>query len=237
MRIQSSSAVGCAEQREAHPTGTHEIIMQLNLNQILIKPGHTLLLKDINWSTFEQVLEELGEHRGSRLSYRQGWLEIMVPLAEHEASKEIIGDLVKILLEEFNLEFWALGSTTFKNKAMLQAVEPDECFYIQHEAAVRGKQRLDLTVDPPPDLAIEIDITSRIRLDNYEQLGVPELWRYNGEQLEIKVLQDGRYITSKTSSYFPKLPLLEMIPKYVKQSQAAGRNATMKAFRSFLSHQ
>ena len=208
--------------------------MQLNFNQLLIPPGQTLLLKDINWSTFEQLLAELGEHRASRLSYNQGWLEIMVPLAEHEADKEIIGDLVKILLEEFNLEFWALGSTTFKNEMMVQALEPDACFYIQHESAVRGKKRLDLTVDPPPDLAIEIDITSQTRFNNYEQLGVLELWRYNGEQLEINVLQTGRYITSPTSIHFPKLPLLEFIPKYVKQTQVMGRNVTMKAFRDWV---
>jgi Uma2 family endonuclease len=150
--------------------------MQLTFNQIIIPPGHTVLLKDINWSAFEEILAELGEHRAARLSYSQGRLEIMVPLAEHESDKKIIGNLVEILLEEFNLEFWALGSTTFKNEQMIQAVEPDECFYIQHEAAVRGKKRLDLTIDPPPDLAIEIDITSRTQFDNYEQLGVLELW-------------------------------------------------------------
>ena len=211
--------------------------MQLNFNQLLIPPGQTLLLKDINWSTFEQLLAELGEHRAARLSYSQGWLEIMVPLAEHESDKKIISNLVEILLEEFNLEFWALGSTTFKNEQMVQAVEPDECFYIQHEAAVRGKKRLDLSIDPPPDLAIEIDITSRTQFDNYEQLGVLELWRYDGERLEIKVLQNGRYVTATTSRYFPQLPLLEVIPNWIKQSQAMGRNTTMKAFREWARNQ
>jgi Uma2 family endonuclease len=211
--------------------------MQLTFSQIIIPPGHTVLLKDINWSAFEEILAELGEHRAARLSYSQGQLEIMVPLAEHESDKKIIGNLVEILLEEFNLEFWALGSTTFKNEQMIQAVEPDECFYIQHEAAVRGKKRLDLTLDPPPDLAIEIDITSRTQFDNYEQLGVLELWRYDGEQLEIKVLQNGRYVTPTTSTYFPQLPLLEVIPNWVKQSQEIGRNTTMKAFREWVRNQ
>lgn len=211
--------------------------MQLTFNQIIISPGHTLLLKDINWLTFEQLLDELGEHRASRLSYSQGWLEIMVPLAEHEDGKEIIGDLIKIILEEMKIEFRALGSTTFKNEPMAQAVEPDECFYIQHEAVVRGKKRLDLTIDPPPDLAIEIDITSRTRFDNYQRLGVPELWRYNGELLEIMVLQEGQYITSQTSIHFPQLPLLEAIPNAVKQSREVGRNTTMSAFREWVRSQ
>jgi Uma2 family endonuclease len=208
--------------------------MQLTFNQIVIPPGRNLLLKDIDWSTLEELLEELGETRAARLSYSQGMLEIMVPLAEHEAGKEIIGDLVKVILEEWGIDFWALGSTTFKNPAMAQAIEADACFYIQHEAVIRGKKRIDLTVDPPPDLAIEIDISSRTRFDNYEKLGVPELWRYDGEHLEINVLQNGHYVISATSIHFPQFPLVEAIPQYVKQSQSVGRNATMKAFRAWV---
>ncbi|BAP55432.1 hypothetical protein THII_1135 [Thioploca ingrica] len=208
--------------------------MQLTFNQIVIPPGRNLLLKDIDWSTLEELLEELGETRAARLSYSQGMLEIMVPLAEHEAGKEIIGDLVKVILEEWGIDFWALGSTTFKNSAMAQAIEADACFYIQHEAMVRGKKRIDLTNDPPPDLAIEIDISSRTRFDNYEKLGVPELWRYDGEHLEINVLQNGHYVTSATSIHFPQFPLVEAIPQYMKQSQSVGRNATMKAFRAWV---
>jgi len=101
---------------------------------------------------------------------------------------------------------------------MEQAIEADDCFYIQPEALIRGQKRIDLTVDPPPDLAIEIDITSRTRLDNYEKLGVPELWRYDGENLEINILQNGRYVISAASIYFPQLPLREVIPHYIKQS-------------------
>jgi Uma2 family endonuclease len=211
--------------------------MQLTFNQIVIPPGRNLLLKDIDWSTLEELLEELGETRAARISYSRGMLEVMVPLAEHEDGKEIIGDLVKIILEEMNIEFRALGSTTFKNEQMAQAIEADACFYIQHEAVVRGKKRIDLTVDPPPDLAIEIDISSRTRFDNYEKLGVPELWRYDGDNLEINVLQNSRYVTSATSIHFPQFPLVEAISQYVKQSQSVGRNATMKAFRAWVRSQ
>ena len=208
--------------------------MQLSFKQIVILPGQNLLLKDISWSTLEELLEELGESRAARISYSRGMLEVMVPLAEHESDKEIMGNLVEILLEELDIEFWALGSTTFKNEAMSGAVEPDKCLYIQHEAWVRGKKRIDLTVDPPPDLAIEIDITSRTRFDNYEKLGVPELWRYDGEQLEINRLQNGCYVTFSSSGYFPQFPLVTAIPQYVKQSQIMGRNVTMKAFRAWV---
>jgi Uma2 family endonuclease len=208
--------------------------MQLTFNQIVIPPGRNLLLKDIDWSTLEELLAELGESRAARISYSRGMLEVMVPLAKHESDKELIGNLVEILLEELDIDFWALGSTTFKNEPMARAIEPDKCLYIQHEAMVRGKKRIDLTNDPPPDLAIEIDISSRTRFDNYEKLGVPELWRYDGDNLEINVLQNGRYVTSATSIHFPQLPLVEAIPQYVKQSQSMGRNATMKAFRAWV---
>jgi Uma2 family endonuclease len=208
--------------------------MQLNFNQILLQPGQALLLKDIDWSMFEALLEELGDERATRISYSGGMLEIMTPLAIHESDKELIGDLIKIILEEMNLEFWALGSTTFKNAQMAQAVEPDQCFYIAHETAVRKKERIDLTVDPPPDLAIEIDITARSRFDNYEKLGVPEVWRYDGKNLEINVLQEGCYVVAERSRLFPHLPLRAIIPDAIAQSHETGRNATMRKFRAWV---
>ena len=211
--------------------------MQLNFNQILRQPGQNLLLKDISWAMFQQLLEDLGDERAARISYSGGMLEIMTPLAIHESDKKIIGNLVEILLEEMKLDFWALGSTTFQNPQMAQAVEPDESFYIRHEAAVRGKERIDLTVDPPPDLAIEIDITARTRFDNYEKLGVPELWRYDGKNLEINVLQEGRYVLTERSRLFPQLPLREIIPAYVAKSRELGRNAALGEFRAWIREQ
>jgi Uma2 family endonuclease len=208
--------------------------MQLELNQLIVPPGHQLLLKDISWQMFEKILEELGETRAARVSYSKGMLEIMTPLAEHEDDKVIIGDLVKALLEELEIEFRSLGSTTFKNEAMAQAVEADDCFYIQNEAVIRGKKRIDLSVDPPPDLAIEVDITSRTKFNNYEALRVPELWRYNGRKLQINVLQEGKYLESDTSYNFPNLPIGEVIHQYVEQSRIIGRNSTMKTFRNWV---
>jgi Uma2 family endonuclease len=208
--------------------------MQLELNQLIVPPGHQLLLKDISWQMFEKILEELGETRAARVSYSKGMLEIMTPLAEHEDDKVIIGDLVKALLEELEIEFRSLGSTTFKNEAMAQAVEADDCFYIQNEAVIRGKNRIDLSVDPPPDLAIEVDITSRTKFNNYEALRVPELWRYNGRKLQINVWQEGKYVESDTSYNFPNLPIGEVIHQYVEQSKIVGRNSTMKTFRNWV---
>jgi len=208
--------------------------MPLEFSQLTLSPGSELLVKNVNWAMFENILVEIGETAAARLSYNNGLLEIMAPLPEHEDDKEIIGDLIKLLLEELQVEFRTLGSTTFKHQLMQYGVEPDQCFYIQHELVIRGKKRLDLTIDPPPDLALEIDLTSRTHFDNYEKLGVPELWRYDGKTLEIHVLQDGRYQVSKTSLHFPRLPLIEAIPYYVERSKVIGRNATMREFRRWL---
>ncbi|CCI18913.1 conserved hypothetical protein [Microcystis aeruginosa PCC 9807] len=208
--------------------------MQLALEQIIVNPGQQLLLKELNWQKFETILSELGESRASRLSYSNGILEIMVPLPEHEKDKEIISYMVQFLLEVLNIDFEPLGSTTFKNERMNQAVEPDACFYIKNYQAVIGKNRLNLESDPPPDLVLEIDITSRTYLDNYRQLGVPELWRYTQSGLQINLLQEGEYIESLSSPNFPQIPIIELINQFVKQSQQLGRSKAIRNFKNWL---
>ncbi|NJN87749.1 MAG: Uma2 family endonuclease [Leptolyngbyaceae cyanobacterium SL_7_1] len=205
--------------------------MLLELKRITVPPGQRVLLNSISWQEFETILNELGEHRAARVAYANGTLEIMTPLPEHEVSKVLIGDLLKALLEELNIEFWCLGSTTFKHELMNQGIEPDDCFYIQNEAAIRGRDRLDLTIDPPPDLAIEVDVTSRTHPAIYQVLGVPELWRFEKAQLQINVLQAGQYVEVEFSPNFPDLPLRQMIPEYLQQAKTIGRNKTMRLFR------
>ncbi|MBO1062962.1 MAG: hypothetical protein AN483_20040 [Aphanizomenon flos-aquae MDT14a] len=208
--------------------------MLLELKRIHVPPGQRVLLENVTWKELETIIAELGEHRAARIAYDRGILEIMSPLPEHEDNKEIISDLVKALLEELNIEFRCLGSTTFKNQFMEQGIEPDQCFYIQNEAVIRGKKRLDLTIDPPPDLALEIDITSRTHLNIYEGLKVPEVWRFENGILQINILENGVYMESKSSLNFPNLPLIAVIPQYLENSRTIGRNATLKAFRNWL---
>ncbi|MFM5980062.1 MAG: Uma2 family endonuclease [Sphaerospermopsis kisseleviana] len=208
--------------------------MLLELQQIIVHPGQQMLLKDISWQQLENILEEMGEKRAARISYSNGWLEIMVPLPEHEKDKEIVGDLVKILLEILNVDFEPFGSTTLKDERMRQAVEPDTSFYIQNQAAVIGKNRIDLNIDPPPDLAIEIDITSRTQFENYQILGVPELWRYKKQGLEIFFLQDGKYVKSPSSPNFPHIPIVDLVNEYVQQCLTIGRSQAMRNFRSWV---
>ncbi len=208
--------------------------MLLKVKRIIVPPGQTVVLENISWQEFEAILEDLGESRGSRIAYDNGKLEIMTPLPKHEANKEYISDFVKVLLEELNIEFCPLGSTTFKNQIMFKGIEPDSCFYIQNEAVIRGENRLDLTIDPPPDLALEIDITNRSHPEIYQSLGVPELWQYKKGELKFLLLVNGKYIESETSFNFS---LLKIIPQYLNQCRAEGRNKGMNAFRSWIREQ
>jgi Uma2 family endonuclease len=208
--------------------------MLLEFKRITVPPGQKILLNNVSWQEFETILEELGEHRAARVAYADGTLEIMTPLPEHEVSRILISNFVEALLEEMDIEFWCLGSTTFKNQLMQQGIEPDNCFYIQNEAAVRGKDRLDLTIDPPPDLAIEVDVTSRTHPQIYQSLGVPELWRFEKGQLHINVLQTGQYVEVEFSPNFPNLPLKQAILDYSQQAKTVGRNKTMRAFRQWV---
>ena len=211
-----------------------EETMQVLLEQIIGPPGEQLLMTDVSWQMYEEILEELEKHPGSRINYSQGFLEIIFPLPEHEDDKVMLADFVKVLLEEIDIEFRSLGSTTFKRETMKQGLEADSCFYIENEAAIRGKKRIDLAVEPPPDLAIEIDITARTRLNNYQALGVRELWRFDGTQLEINLLREGQYVRALESPHFPGFPLIEALPEYLERSKIEGRNKVMKAFRAWV---
>ena len=211
--------------------------MLLEVSRIIVPPGQTVILENVSWNEFEAILKDLGESRSSRIAYDRGKLEIMTPLPEHEVNKVYISNFLEILLEELDIEFCPLGSTTFKNQAIFKGIEPDSCFYIQNEAAVRGKNRLDLSIDPPPDLALEIDITNRSHLDIYQALGVPELWQYRSGKLKFLILTNGKYIKSEASLNFPNFSLLQVIPRYLNQCRTEGRNKGMRAFRGWVREQ
>ena len=119
-----------------------------------------VLLQNISWQLFESLLQEMGEQRSTRLAYHKGKLELMTPLWEHEDSKRVIERLIDTFTEEINIDVRMGGSVTLKRSEMSAGKEPDSCYYIQNAARVRGKKEIDLTQYPPPDLALEIDITS-----------------------------------------------------------------------------
>jgi Uma2 family endonuclease len=203
---------------------------------LLTPPDEMIHLSGISWQTYETLLEELRDRR-LRLTYNRGNLEIMAPSPEHERFKKVSGRFVETLAEELEIRIEPLGSTTFKHPE-LSGAEPDECFYIYNIDAVRGKNRLDLTDDPAPDLVVEIDITSssQARLLVYADLGVAEVWIYDGESLVIKQLQDGTYITSQRSQFFRNLPIPE-ISRFLKQVGTIDYLELVKTFRSWVRSQ
>jgi Uma2 family endonuclease len=207
------------------------MVASISLNRIEIPAGQRIYLHDIDWREFEQILVELGEKRATRIAYFDGDLEIRMPLPEHERAKVLIGDLLKILLEELDLSWESLGSSTFKKQSMKAGIEPDDCFYIKNCKAMIGKKRLDLEIDPPPDLAIEVDLTSPTQISAYEALGVSEIWQYKNGKLAIFILVEGHYIESSISLTFPDLPVLEAISHLLERSAEILMSEARKEFR------
>lgn len=190
------------------------------------------LLENISWSTFETLLKEIGDKRGYRIAYDNGMLEIMSPLYEHENPKIQSDRFIFILAEELGIEIKSAGSMTLKQEQAKKGIEPDNCYYIQSEPAVRGRQELDLETAPPPDLAIEIDITSSSinKSGIYSALGVPELWRYNGRVLKFYQLASEEYVECNFSIAFPFLSSTEM-SRFFEQTKTMGEIALVKSFR------
>jgi Uma2 family endonuclease len=209
-------------------------MVTLQLRQIRVPPGQRIELEGVSWREFEAILAELGESRNTRIAYSQGVLEIVAPLPEHEQAKGVLADLLKALLDEMNMDWESLGSTTFKREEMQAGIEPDDCFYIQNHSLMIGRDRIDLTVDPPPDLAIEVDVTSKTQLSAYEALRVPEIWRWQKRKLQISLLQDGKYVESDHSPTFPNFPVSEGIAQFYEMSRTVGTRPALKAFRQWI---
>lgn len=206
-------------------------MVTLQLRQLDVLPGQILRIQDVSWEEFERILAELGDQRSSRIAYSQGALEIRMPTPEHEVDKELIGDFVKLLLDELELDCECFGSTTFKRQEMASGLEPDQCFYIANHAQMRGKRRIDLMVDPPPDLAIEIDVTSKTQIEAYAALGVGELWCYETGELKIYGLEAGVYVGRSDSRVFPQVPVVALVMALLAQSAEMGRSPALRAMR------
>ncbi|PHM06306.1 Uma2 family endonuclease [Nostoc sp. 'Peltigera malacea cyanobiont' DB3992] len=202
------------------------------VSQMRLEPGSTVSIQDISWEEFESILQELGEKRSLRVAYSKSTLEIMVPLPEHEKSKDLISDIVKILLKIAGKSYEPFGSTTFKREN-IAGVEPDACFYIQNYQRMIGRRKLEPN-DPPPDLAIETDVTSKTTLDAYVAIAVPELWIYDSKKLRIYLLRDGHYIESDNSPNFPNIPLIQIIAATVERTWQVGTVQALKEFEEAL---
>ncbi len=196
--------------------------------------GTSVVLANISWQQYEQLLEVFGDRPATRMAYSDGLLEIMTPLPDHEYFSNSLADAVKDIADELDIDYDCYGSATWRRELKKSGVEPDQCFYIQNEPLIRGQLEFDLAIDPPPDLAIEVDCSSKSldRFPIYAGLGIPEIWRYDDGMLTIHVLDQNQYRESGTSLAFPMLPIQEL-PSLIQEYRTQGKRAMRRAFRQW----
>jgi Uma2 family endonuclease len=196
----------------------------------------SLVLEDIDWQTYTRLLRAFAERPGVRLTYDRGVLEIMSPLHEHESDADLLGRFVVVLTEELGLPIKAGRSTTLRRRRRRRGLEPDHSWWIANEPQVRGKRRISLRVDPPPDLAVEVDVASSSlrRLSIYAALGVPEVWRLDDQGLTFHVLQpDGRYVAGTHSRAFPFVAPADLMA-FLPLRASLDENAVVRQFRAWV---
>jgi Uma2 family endonuclease len=202
------------------------------MTTVLSPPAARVVLRDVSWSLYEHLLAEHHERSSPHFVYDRGALEITVLSYEHEEINRLINDLLVVLALEWDIEYRNAGSTTFKREDLARGFEPDSCFYVQHAAQVAGKKRLDLLVDPPPDLVVEIDIThsSLDKLSIFAAVGVPEVWHYDGERLSMLSLVGEHYEERTQSLAFPALRSVDLTT-LLEASQQRPRTAWLRHVR------
>lgn len=193
-----------------------------------------VILHNVRWETYERLLAEQESSSAPRFTYDRGELEIMSPSTEHEEFNRTIALLVELFAETANLDFRNVGSMTFRREDLERGFEPDSCFYVQNEERVSGKTQIDLAVDPPPDLVIEVDITSPSlnKLPIYAQIGVPEIWRYDGGRLEILRLERAEYTSVPMSAVLPPLSS-SVLSDLIEKSKSIKRRIWMRQVREW----
>jgi len=167
--------------------------------------GQCVIVQGVGWDTYTCLLADFADSSGTRIAYNQGTLEIMAPSFKHEQAADLLSDIVKAVAEAQALDVVPAGSTTFKREDVERGFEPDASFYVQHAADIRGLSTVDLAVDPPPDVIIEIDLThpSLDKFPIYAALGVPEVWRHDGTQTHIYRRADEAYTEVPSSAVLP----------------------------------
>src|SRR3989442_950592 len=199
--------------------------------------GATLVARDVSWEDYERLLEELAGRPAVRVAYDQGRLEIMSPLPEHEEYKRFIEKIVDALGDSLDLNVEPRGSATWKKKREAKGAEPDTSYYIANSERIIGKRKLDLNVDPPPDLVVEIDATneSLSKFPIYSTLRVPEIWHYDvrHNQIQMYELRGNKYVELPASRSFPILTS-KALGDFIEQSKTKGQKAAMAAFRTWL---
>ncbi|HKY30100.1 MAG TPA: Uma2 family endonuclease [Pyrinomonadaceae bacterium] len=193
-----------------------------------------ILLHNISWSTYESLLRDHPDAAMPRFTYDRGELLINRNSALHEQLKCTFELVVALLTEVFEIECTSYGSTTFKRKDLQRGFEPDCCFYSKHESRMRGRKRINLPKDPPPELVIDINISSPSirKLPVFAAFGIPEAWQFAGDELHIFVLHDQEYTESKNSLVLPQVTG-EAISKFILESLEIGRLEWVKKLQAW----
>ncbi|NJL57255.1 Uma2 family endonuclease [bacterium] len=190
-------------------------------------PAGTVIRVPATWQDYQQVANRRGDSSLPRIKYCNGEMRLMVPLPEHGKDASFIADFTKVLLDVQELEYDAFTPITM-TLPEAGGIEPDYCFYIQNLARVRGKKRIDWQIDPPPDLVLEVDVTSYSNVDDYLPYQVPEVWMFKQDLLNIHRLDNAHYRLTTTSCYFPELELQPLVAHY---RQIAYQQSTSQAIR------
>jgi Uma2 family endonuclease len=198
-------------------------------------PEQRVVLRGIGWDGFEAILKIIGDQPAVRLTYDRGDLELMSPSIDHEVFKKRFARMIEVLTEELDIPCEAAGSTTWRKQLTDRGLEPDECYYIANAERIAGRRQIDLNVDPPPDLAFEVEI-SRSALDRmgiYAALRVPEIWRFDGERLIVERLQpDGTYASHTTSLQLPFLELDRLVD-WIYEADGVVQTTWIRRFREW----
>ena len=191
-------------------------------------------LYNVSWESYEAILDALRDQH-VYLTYNQGALEFMSPSPAHEKFGALLGRLVQQYTLVLRIPLFSLAQTTWRRRDADRGLEADQCFYVQHEPQMRHKEKIDLTIDPPPDLAIEVDLSrsSVDKEDVYAGLGVPELWRYEDGQLQVTQLQDGRYVPIDRSLALPALPVGDLM-RFVEMRKSMGETELLATFAEWV---
>jgi Uma2 family endonuclease len=196
------------------------------------------VLYNVDWDTYVTISDKLGE-RNIRLNYDGVNLEFMSTSLEHESAKTLLGRLLETLTEEMDIDVKSGGSLTCRRQDREGGFEPDECYWIEHEAQMRSREDIDLTRDPPPDLLLEVEISRSFvdRLAIAARLGVPEVWRWDGHTLRIMLLgPDGQYSESERSRALPFLPIAELV-RFLHRDTTQSETKWLRSFRAWVREQ
>jgi Uma2 family endonuclease len=201
-----------------------------------IAPG-SIIIQGASWELYEMLLKET-EQQHLRLVFDEGTLEIMSPRYDHEDVKKLLARMIEIMAEETDADIKSFGGATYRREDRRKGLEPDESYYFKSEPKIRGKRRLDLLRDPPPDLAVEVDITSYTvdKLRVYAGLGIPEIWNWENGKMQFLLLRRGKYEARARSATFPVVTVSD-VQRVVDQLENGREKLIIREWRQWVRKQ